>query len=103
MALTLTSLPNFPLIRQGDDLAEMILASLRSAAIQLLDGDILVLAQKIVSKAEGRMVDLASITASDRALELAATTGKDPRLIELILRESTEVLRVRQGTIIVEH
>lgn len=67
------------------------------------DGDILVLAQKIVSKSEGRQVNLVGVTPSDRAHQLAAQTDKDPRVIELNLRESNEVLRTRSGTIIVEH
>lgn len=67
------------------------------------DGDILILAQKIVSKAEGRMVNLASVIPSPRALELAEKSGKDPRIAELILRESAEILRVRPGSVIVEH
>ncbi len=71
--------------------------------LSLEDGDILVLAQKIVSKAEGRLVNLTTITPSKEAIELAGRSEKDPRLVELILRESKDVLRVRPGTIIVEH
>jgi coenzyme F420-0:L-glutamate ligase/coenzyme F420-1:gamma-L-glutamate ligase len=103
MALTLTSLPGLPLISPGDDLAALILHALDQANIALLDGDILVLAQKIVSKAEGRLVDLSQVTPSPRALELAECTAKDPRLVEVILRESHQVLRTRPGVIIVEH
>ncbi len=101
--LQLTPLPGLPLVEPGDDLAELVLAALARRAIRLSDGDILVLAQKIVSKAEGRLVDLASVTPSSRAAELAAQTGKDPRLVELILRESRQVLRTRPGVMIVEH
>ncbi|MGD8404041.1 MAG: coenzyme F420-0:L-glutamate ligase [Anaerolineales bacterium] len=101
--LNLTPLSNIPLIRQGDNLAEIIVGALRANTIQLEDDDILVLAQKIVSKAEGRMVNLATIEPSERALELAGPTKKDPRVIELILRESNEILRMRPGAIIVEH
>jgi coenzyme F420-0:L-glutamate ligase/coenzyme F420-1:gamma-L-glutamate ligase len=103
MTLTLTPLPGVPLVRQGDNLVEIVLASLARARIELQDGDILVVAQKIVSKAEGRMVNLAQVTPSPRAVELGVCTGKDPRLVELILRESRQVLRTRPGTIIVEH
>jgi len=71
--------------------------------IPLEDNDILVIAQKIVSKAEGRLVNLTQVAPSPRAVELAEKTGKDARLVELILRESNEVLRTRLGTIIVEH
>jgi coenzyme F420-0:L-glutamate ligase/coenzyme F420-1:gamma-L-glutamate ligase len=102
-SLTLIPLLNIPLIRHGDDLADIIVESLQETNIKLEDGDILVLAQKIVSKAEGRMVNLAAVTPSERAKELAAQSEKDPRFIELVLRESNEVLRVRVGTIIVEH
>ena len=103
MPLTLTSLPDIPIIRPGDDLVSIILASLHPANLTLQDGDILVLAQKIVSKAEGRLFHLAQITASEAALQLAVATEKDPRLVELILRESREILRYRPGSLIVEH
>lgn len=103
MPLTLTSLQNIPLIRQSDPLADILLNSLEKTNIVLKDSDILVLAQKIVSKAEGRIVNLTTITPSVRAFELAPKIEKDPRLIELILRESNEVLRVRKGVIVVEH
>ncbi|MFA5872668.1 MAG: coenzyme F420-0:L-glutamate ligase [Anaerolineales bacterium] len=103
MTLTFTPLPQMPLICPGDNLADMLLASLQIARITLEDGDILVVSQKIVSKAEGRLVNLATVTPSKEAIELAKRSEKDPRLVELILRESKEVLRVRPGTIIVEH
>jgi len=101
--LTLTPLPGIPLIQPGDDLAAVILAALGQVPLPLQDGDILVLAQKIVSKSEGRRVLLASVVPSPAACDLAGLTGKDPRLVELILRESEEVLRVRAGLIVVEH
>ncbi|HBX69741.1 MAG TPA: coenzyme F420-0:L-glutamate ligase [Chloroflexi bacterium] len=101
--LTLTPLPGIPLIQPGDNLAAIIRVSLQEAEIALQDGDILVLAQKIVSKAEGRLVDLSTVYPSTKAMVYAAETEKDPRLIELILRESNEVLRARPGLIIVEH
>jgi len=101
--MQLTPLPEIPLIHPGDDLAAVILRSLALADIQLASGDIVVLAQKIVSKAEGRLVNLSTMTPSPRAKELAPLAEKDPRLVELILQESREVLRVRPGTIIVEH
>jgi len=101
--LTLTSLSNIPLVRQGDDLADILIDALHASAIQLQDGDILVIAQKIVSKTEGRMVNLATVTPTEKALELAGPTEKDPRVIELILQESNEILRTRPGAIIVKH
>jgi coenzyme F420-0:L-glutamate ligase/coenzyme F420-1:gamma-L-glutamate ligase len=103
MSLILTPLQNIPLIRQNDDLADILLKSLKETGIGLQNDDIIVLAQKIVSKAEGRMVDLTAVKPSSRALELAESSKKDPRIVELILRESNEVLRVRVGAIIVEH
>jgi coenzyme F420-0:L-glutamate ligase / coenzyme F420-1:gamma-L-glutamate ligase len=101
--LTLTALQNIPLIRQGDDLADIILHALEPTHLTLEDDDIFVLAQKVVSKAEGRMVNLESVLPSPQALDLAGQTEKDPRLVELMLRESKSVVRTRPGTIIVEH
>jgi coenzyme F420-0:L-glutamate ligase/coenzyme F420-1:gamma-L-glutamate ligase len=103
VALTLTPLLGIPLIQPGDDLVPILQDGLLRAGIQLQDGDIIVLAQKIVSKAEGRLVNLATIEPSAQALELARQAAKDPRLVEVILRESNAILRVRPGTIIVEH
>ncbi len=103
MSLVLTALKGIPLVRQGDDLADIILSALATTDIALQDNDIVVIGQKIVSKAEGRMVNLAAVTPGDAARQLAASTEKDPRLIELILAESRSVLRTRPGTIIVEH
>ena len=101
--LSLTPLSGIPLIRQGDNLADVILQALSENNIALDDNDIFVLAQKIVSKAEGRAVNLASVTASQPAIELAVETEKDARFVELVLQESNQVLRTRPGTIIVEH
>jgi coenzyme F420-0:L-glutamate ligase/coenzyme F420-1:gamma-L-glutamate ligase len=101
--LTLAPLSGIPLIRQGDNLADIVLNMLQEKNITLEDNDILVFAQKIVSKAEGRAVNLVTVRPSKRATELAAQTEKDARLVELILQESNEVLRTRPGTIIVEH
>ncbi|MBN1146226.1 MAG: coenzyme F420-0:L-glutamate ligase [Anaerolineales bacterium] len=103
MTLTLTPLPGIALIQPGDDLAEILLDALERAKIALADGDILVVAQKIVSKSEGRLVNLARVTPSPQAVQLSAEIDKDPRLLELILQESKQVLRTRPGTIIVEH
>jgi coenzyme F420-0:L-glutamate ligase/coenzyme F420-1:gamma-L-glutamate ligase len=103
MSLTLTPLPGIPLIQPGDALPDLVLDSLSRAGLSLADGDILVLAQKIVSKAEGRLVNLASVKPSARAQELATLTQKDPALVELNLQESHEILRLGPGTMIVEH
>ncbi len=103
MPLILTALKGLPLVRQGDDLAELILTGLESSGIVLEDNDIVVVGQKIVSKAEGRMVDLATVEPGPKARELAALSEKDPRLTELILRESQEVMRTSRGVVIVKH
>lgn len=103
MALTLVPLAGIPLIIPGDNLADIISKSVEENALDVQDGDIFVLAQKIVSKAEGRFVNLKEVQPSESAQHYAALTGKDPRLIELILSESREVLRTRQNLIIVEH
>jgi len=103
MPLTLTPLSGLPLIRPGDNLADMIVEALEENHITLEENDILVIAQKIVSKAEGRAMNLLHVRPSPRAIELAERTEKDVRLVELILQESREVLRTRPGTIIVEH
>lgn len=103
MPLTLTPLQNIPLIRRDDNLADIVVNALQENNISLQDNDIFVFAQKIISKAEGRAVNLATITPSQRALELSKQTDKDARVVELILHESNEVLRTRVGAIIVEH
>ncbi|MFN8412328.1 MAG: coenzyme F420-0:L-glutamate ligase [Anaerolineales bacterium] len=76
---------------------------MQETGLELKNNDILVLAQKIVSKAEGRMVNLATVTPSQVAIDLAQKTEKDPRVVELMLQESNEVVRFRKGTIVVEH
>ena len=101
--LTITPFPGIPLIRHGDNLADIVVSALQENNIALEDRDILVFAQKIVSKAEGRAVNLVTVTPSPRAIELAERTEKDARIVELILQESNEILRTRPGTIIVEH
>ncbi|MBK9208357.1 MAG: coenzyme F420-0:L-glutamate ligase [Anaerolineales bacterium] len=103
MSLTITPLQNIPLIRQDDNLADILVDSLHASGAQLENYDILVIAQKIISKSEGRMVDITTVTPSSQAIELAQKADKDPRVVELMLQESNEVVRVRVGTIIVEH
>ncbi len=101
--LTLTALAGIPLVGPGDDLGIMLEKSLGENNITLTDGDVLVLAQKIVSKAEGRLVDLADVHPTPEAEELALESEKDPRLVQVILGESKQILRCRRGLIIVEH
>ena len=103
MSLTITPLKNIPLIRQGDNLADILVDSILNLTIQLENNDILVIAQKIVSKSEGRMVNLATVTPSEKAIELAQKTEKDARVVQLMLQESNEIVRTRIGAIIVEH
>lgn len=102
-ALSLIAVPGIPLIRSGDDLADVIAGCLSQAGLALQENDVLVLAQKIVSKADGRAVDLSTITPSARAVELAHVVRKDPRLVEVILSESTRVVRAVRDVLIVEH
>lgn len=101
--LTFTPIDTFPLIQPGQDLAEIIHHALQSANLTLEDGDILVITQKIVSKAEGRLVNLSTVNPSKRALEVAEITKKDARLVELILSESKAIIRSGENTLIVEH
>jgi len=103
MALILTPLRDFPLVKPGDDLSELLTQSLDKNKIELQDGDILVLAQKIVSKAENRLVNLTTVKPDVRAEHYAEITGKDPRLLAMILSESKKVIRTRKNLIIVEH
>jgi coenzyme F420-0:L-glutamate ligase/coenzyme F420-1:gamma-L-glutamate ligase len=101
--IELIAIPGVPAIAPGDDLAALIAERLERAEIPLLDGDVVVLAQKIVSKAEGRIVDLADVTPSPQAETLAREVEKDPRLVEVILSESRRVVRRRPNVLIVEH
>lgn len=103
MSMHAIGLTDVPDISAGDDIAGLLLHALKVAGVQPEAGDCLVIAQKIVSKAEGRHKYLSSVKAGAQALELAAETGKDPRLVELILGESSAVMRVRPGLIIVRH
>ncbi len=97
--LELFAVPGLPMVQPGDDLAALI----ADRAGPLRDRDVLVIAQKIVSKAEGRSIDLATVIPSRRAVELAAEVGKDPRLVEVILSESTRVVRSRPNLLIMQH
>ena len=103
MVVTLTPLPDVPMVRPGDDLAGLLIAACERSALVPAHGDIVVVAQKIVSKAEGCYVDLATVEPSRRAETLAAAVGKDPRLVEVVLGESRRIVRYRRGVLIVEH
>lgn len=97
------AIPGIPFVAPGHDLAAIIIDAVDRAEVDVVDGDIFVIAQKIVSKSENRYVDLATVTPSEKARELGAKADKDPRLVELILTESTEVLRCGPGVIVAAH
>jgi coenzyme F420-0:L-glutamate ligase/coenzyme F420-1:gamma-L-glutamate ligase len=101
--LHLVALRDFPQVSSGDDLADLTAGALARAGLQLYADDVLVFAQKVISKAEGRRIDLATVVPSPKALELAQTVQKDPRLVELVLRESRRVVRFAKDVLIVEH
>jgi coenzyme F420-0:L-glutamate ligase / coenzyme F420-1:gamma-L-glutamate ligase len=101
--LTLSVVPGIPLLQPGDDLGAIIIAAIAKAELVLCDGDIVVVAQKAVSKTQGRTVDLATVTPSWHARELAVEVNKDPRLVEVILSESVRVVRKAPNVLIVEH
>ena len=103
LALRFEPVPGLPMIRAGDDLGSLIAAALSKAGLIPADGDVVCIAQKIVSKAEGRNVPLAGVRPGPEAIRLARGTDKDPRLVQLILDESAEVMRQRPGVLIVRH
>ena len=102
-SFTVIPIAGLPMVSAGDDLCGQILAATADDGHQLSDGDIVCVAQKVVSKAEGRLISLASVTPSQKAIDLAQETDKDPRMVELILSESTDILRQRVGVLIVRH
>jgi coenzyme F420-0:L-glutamate ligase/coenzyme F420-1:gamma-L-glutamate ligase len=101
--VTIIGLAGIPLVKAGDDLAAITLDGYKATALAPEDGDVLVVAQKIVSKAEGRFVDVTKITPSREAAALAAETQKDPRFVEVVLSESRRIVRHRPNLIIAEH
>lgn len=103
MKLSIEALPGIPRVDEGADLVTLIVEAMDRCERRAEDGDIFVIAQKIVSKAEGRFVSLADVNPSKEAAELARETDKDPRLVELILGEADEVVRHREGVLVVAH
>src|SRR5438128_5709779 len=101
--LSITALTGIPLVKPGDDLAAIALAAYAASGLAPADGDVLVVAQKIVSKAENRIVDVTTVEPSERAIALAAEVEKDPRLVEVILSESRRIVRHRANLLIAEH
>ena len=102
-SFTVTGIDGVPLVEPGDDLASLLISAVDAQALRPVEGDIFVIAQKVVSKAEGRLVALSSIEPSPEARKLAEETNKEPRHVEVILRESNEVVRSRRDVIVVEH
>ncbi len=102
MNIQIISVTNIPEVHPGDDLPGLILAACESGGIHLEQGDILVVTQKIVSKAEGRLVDLDEVTPSQFAIDYAKKWDKDPRQIEVVLRESVRIVRMDKGVLISE-
>src|SRR5689334_11022192 len=100
--LRIIGVPGMPEVEAGDRLPALIVTSLRAADIALVEGDVLVVAQKIVSKADGRTVQLTSIEPSARAREWAARYDKDARMVEVVLQESARIVRMERGVIIAE-
>ena len=101
--MNLFSIPNFPLVKPGDDLAALILEKLAEIGETLRPTDVVVIAQKIVSKADDRLVRLADIVPDNRAFEIAERTGKDPRVVQVVLDDSSEVIRILPGLLITAH
>jgi coenzyme F420-0:L-glutamate ligase/coenzyme F420-1:gamma-L-glutamate ligase len=95
-------LDTLPLVKKGDDIPGLIITAVGGSGLEIEDGDIIVVTEKIVSKAQGRLLPLESVVPSRKAQDLARVTGKDPRLVELILGESREVVRAGEGHLIVE-
>jgi coenzyme F420-0:L-glutamate ligase/coenzyme F420-1:gamma-L-glutamate ligase len=102
-ALSLHALPGIPMVMPGDDIAGLIAAGLARAGLAPQNGDVVVIAQKIISKSEGRTILLSTVTPSAEAEELGAQISKDPRIVQAILGEAVRVVRVRPGLMIVEH
>lgn len=103
LSLTITALPGIPLVQPGDDLVSIILDGLKRADLTLQTGDALVVTSKIVSKAEGCLIDLNTVMPSEEAVQRAAATRKDPRIVELVLRESASVSRQAVGVLVTQH
>src|SRR5688572_1526806 len=102
-SVTFVPVAGIPLIKPGDPLASILIDALKAARLSLNSGDVVVVAQKIVSKAEDRYVDLADVEPSPRARDYASQTGKDPRFVEVVLSESSDVIRAAPNVLIVAH
>lgn len=103
MKLTFTGITGVPMVEPGDSLVDLIVDAVNGSGEEIVDDDVIVVAQKIVSKAEGRYLDLATVEPGEEAIRLGAEVDKDPRKVQAILNESNEVVRKRTGVLIVEH
>jgi coenzyme F420-0:L-glutamate ligase/coenzyme F420-1:gamma-L-glutamate ligase len=101
--VSLLGVPSIPLVGQGNDLAALICRHAAENRAGITENDVVVVAQKILSKAEGPLIELRNVVPSARARELAELTQKEPRLVEVVLSETDHVLRAREGVLIVEH
>lgn len=102
MELRLIGVPGIPMVQPGDDLTGQIIAAVAAMGEEILADDVIVIAQKVISKAEGRYLDLRTVTPSQEAIKLGLEVDKDPRKVQAILDESNEVVRSRRGVLIVE-
>jgi len=102
-SIELIAVPGLPMVQAGDDLVVLVQQAINAAGLELRDRDVVVFAQKVVSKSEGRRVDMTGVVPSARACEIAAEVRKDPRLVELVLQESKRIVRKIPDVLIVEH
>src|SRR5690242_5079914 len=101
--LEIFAVPGLPVLAPGDDVAALLVAALERAQLEVRDGDVLVVCSKLLSRAEGRFVDLKTVVPSGRAVEVARQVRKDARIVELILRESSSISRWAPGVLVVRH
>ncbi|MEM2744877.1 MAG: coenzyme F420-0:L-glutamate ligase, partial [Nitrososphaerota archaeon] len=100
--IRIIGLTNMPLIKKGDDIAKIIIENIKKEGLCIEEGDIIVISQKIISKAEGRIINLKKIKPSEKAIKIAEITNKDPRLVEIILKESRKIIKACPGHLIVK-
>lgn len=100
-SFTIVGLDGFPLVKSGDDLARIIVETSKKDGVFFEDGDVIAVSQKVVSKAEGRLMHLRDVTPSAKAKEVAALTGKDARFVELVLRETRKIVKAVPGFLVV--
>lgn len=97
------ALPGVPMVQAGDDISQLLLDALARSDLSLESGDVIVIASKIISKSEGRIVLLADVMPGDEACKVAEEVDKDPRIVELVLSESSAISRMRKGVLVTEH